>query len=763
MTDVLLEKVSRLPQKPGVYIMKDAEGVIAYIGKATNLRSRVRSYFGANDTRAFVQYLDHWLRDLDVIVTQSPKEALLLENTLIKKHRPRFNFMLRDDKNYLSLRVDTTHAWPRVELVRQIRDDGAQYFGPYHSAQSVRQTLGVINRFFHLRNCPDTVLNNRTRPCLQFQIKRCPAPCVLPVSRDEYLDDLHHAMLFLQGRESELTNQLEARMVRAAEQLEFEQAAHLRDQIAAVKSSLQRQSAVQTTLVDQDIIGLHRQGGSVAVAVLTFRRGSLTDVATFGLSDQVFPDEELLASFVSQFYSLQSRTPPSEVLLHVLPSESDVLEELLTEERGSKVKFIVPQRGDRRKLIEMAEENARTWFDEHMTSTARTMAAVSKLREKLGLRQMPRTMECYDISNFQGRQIVASQVAFADGEPDKARYRKYRIRTTAGQDDFASMFEVLQRRAKQAMDGILAMPDLIIIDGGKGQLNMAIQALHDLGFHDQEIVSLAKSRVVGTTADLDAPTYSPERVFLPGHREPRVLKQNSDELYLLTRIRDEAHRVAITYHRELRKKATLRSKVDEIEGIGPTKRGQLLRHFGSVKKLREATLSDIESAPGMNRNLAARVYAFFHPDAIDRPSSHVDVDLPSFDEFDDMSGGDDMDQRSPDEGDDVVFDEVGEADDDLLASDLPDLPAAFAGTDLLSNSAGRPTRTKPKSALSTSDESTTRPPTRNRSAGVAPSTSRVQPWEDGAPVVTTADQLRERMGTTRVIAAGSKRPRKKQR
>jgi len=761
VTDALHEKVNRLPQKPGVYLLKDAEGVIAYIGKATNLRSRVRSYFGHQDTRAFVQHLDQWLRDVDVIVTQSPKEALLLENTLIKKHRPRFNFMLRDDKNYLSLRIDTAHAWPRVELVRHIRDDGAQYFGPYHSAQSVRQTLSVINRFFHLRNCPDTVLNNRIRPCLQYQIKRCPAPCVLPVSRDEYLDDVHHAMLFLQGRESELSHQLESRMERASEQLEFEQAAHLRDQIAAIRASLQRQSAVQTTQVDQDIIGLHRQGGSVAVAVLTFRHGSLTDVATFGLNDQVFPDEELLGSFVSQFYSLQSRTPPGEILVPVMPADSGDLEDLLTDERGSKVRFTAPQRGDRRKLIEMAEENARTWFDEHMTSTARMMAAVSKLREKLGLRQMPRTMECYDISNFQGRQIVASQVAFADGEPDKSRYRKYRIRTTAGQDDFASMFEVLQRRAKQALDGILSMPDLIIIDGGKGQLNMAIQALHDLGFHDQEVISLAKSRVVGTTADLDAPTYSPERVFLPGQREPKVLKQNSDELYLLTRIRDEAHRVAIGYHRELRKKATLRSKVDEIEGIGPTKRGQLIRHFGSVKRIREATLVEIESAPGMNLNLAARVYAFFHPDAIDRPSAAMDIDLRSFEAFDVGSDADDMDQRDPDS--DAEFDDIDESDDEQIAVDLADSRSALAGShrsldlpeDLARAASGRPPDSTVTSAL--------RSGSIHRGSDVARSTARVQPWADGAPVVSPADQLRERMGTTRVIAAGSKRPRKKQR
>lgn len=762
MSDALHEKVNRLPQKPGVYLLKDAEGVIAYIGKATNLRSRVRSYFGQQDTRAFVQQLDYWLRDVDVIVTQSPKEALLLENTLIKKHRPRFNFMLRDDKNYLSLRIDTGHAWPRVELVRHMRDDGAQYFGPYHSAQSVRQTLSVINRFFHLRNCPDTVLNNRTRPCLQYQIKRCPAPCVLPVSRDEYVDDVHHAMLFLQGRESELTDQLEARMERAAEQLEFEQAAHLRDQIAAIRASLQRQSAVQTTQVDQDIIGLHRQGGSVAVAVLTFRHGSLTDVATFGLSDQVFPDDELLGSFVSQFYSLQSRTPPAEILVPLLPADSAELEDLLAEERGSKVRFTAPQRGDRRKLIEMAEENARAWFDEHMTSTARMMAAVSKLREKLGLRQMPRTMECYDISNFQGRQIVASQVAFVDGEPDKSRYRKYRIRTTVGQDDFASMFEVLQRRAKQAIDGVLPMPDLIIIDGGKGQLNMAIQALHDLGFHDQEVVSLAKSRVVGTTAEQDAPTYSPERVFLPGQREPKVLKQNSDELYLLTRIRDEAHRVAIGYHRELRKKATLRSQVDDIEGIGPTRRGQLIRHFGSVKRLREASLTEIESAPGMNVNLAARVYAYFHPDAIDRPATAMSFDRDYPDDLDFGPDADDLSQRHPDE-EEFLLDDLDDPDDEPLTAELSDPGAALSREHRQFQHPDDGVRAASGRLHDSAVASAPRSGSTRRAPDGARSTSRVQPWEDGAPVISNADQLRERMGTTRVIAAGSKRPRKKQR
>jgi excinuclease ABC subunit C len=630
VTPELEDKIARLPTRPGVYLMRGPKGEIVYIGKATNLRSRVRSYFTGHDPRQFVRFLGELLTDIDVMISQNPKEALLLENTLIKKHRPRFNFMLKDDKNYLSIRVDLEHEWPRVELVRQISKDGARYFGPYHSAQNVRKTLNVLNRYFQLRTCPDTILNNRSRPCLQHQIKRCPAPCVLDISRDAYMDDVGHALLFLQGKQVELTEELVTQMMRAAEHMEFERAAHLRDQIKAIESSLTQQSAVQTTLADQDVIGICRQGENVAVAVLMFRGGSLMDVSNYALHDQLFPDEDLLNSFIAQFYQLSGNNPPETIYCPTEPNEQETIASYLSDVRGTKVSIHVPRRGEKRDLLDLAIDNATNYFQETLSSTARSMAALEKLQSRLRLRQIPRTMECYDISNFQGKQIVASGVRFLDGDADRANYRRYRIRTTQTQDDFQSMFEVLTRRAKASMDGSFPMPDLLVIDGGKGQLSMAVQALQDLGMHDQEIVSLAKSRVEGTD-DNDAPQYSAERVFVPGHKEPIVLKQNSDEMYLLTRIRDEAHRVAITYHRDLRKKETLRSRLDDIEGVGPSKRAALLKHFGSVKGVREATLAELEAAPTVGRRLAATVFSFFHPDELDAFSDVVESidDIPA--------------------------------------------------------------------------------------------------------------------------------------
>lgn len=637
MTPELEDKIARLPTRPGVYLMRGARGEIVYIGKATNLRSRVRSYFTGNDPRAFVRFLGDLLTDIDVVISQNAKEALLLENTLIKKHRPRFNFMLKDDKNYLSIRVDLEHPWPRVELVRQIRQDGARYFGPYHSAQNVRKTLNVLNRYFQLRTCPDTILNNRSRPCLQHQIKRCPAPCVLDISRDAYMDDVGHAVLFLQGKQAELTSKLSQQMMRAAEQMEFERAAHLRDQIRAIELSLTQQSAVQTTLTDQDVIGLCRQGENVAVAVMTFRGGSLSDVSNYALHDQLFPDEDLLNSFIAQFYQLTGNNPPEVIYCPVEPSDAESIAHYLSDVRGTKVSIHVPRRGEKRDLLELAIDNATNYFQETLSSAARNLAALEKLQSRLRLHQMPRTMECYDISNFQGKQIVASGIRFLDGEPDKANYRRYRIRTTQTQDDFQSMFEVLTRRARAAIDGNFPMPDLLVIDGGKGQLSMATQALHDLGLHDQEIVSLAKSRVQGADEN-DAPQYSAERVFVPGHKEPVVLKQNSDEMYVLTRIRDEAHRVAITYHRELRRKETLRSRLDDIEGVGPSKRAALLKHFGSLRKVKDATLAELEAVPTIGRRLAATVYAYFHPgeldeavDVVERIDEVHDLDEPTYD------------------------------------------------------------------------------------------------------------------------------------
>lgn len=619
MTPELTDRLLRLPTQPGVYLMRGPQQSVLYVGKATNLRSRVRSYFAGNDPRAFVRHLDGLLTDVEVFVTSNAKEALLLENTLIKKHRPRFNVMLRDDKNYLSLRIRRDQAWPRVELVRQIRSDGALYFGPYHSAQSVRQTLTLLNRYFHLRTCPDHVLNNRQRPCLQYQIRRCPAPCVLPVDREAYLDDVDHAVLFLQRRQDELVPRLERAMLAASEDLAFELAGRYRDQLQAVQASLTTQDAVQTRAVDQDVVAIYREGEAIAVAVMEFRGGRLADIATWGFFDQLLEDDVWLEGFLTQYYAT-GRIPPAEVLTSVQISDAGDMRDALSELRGSRVKLLTPQRGERTRVIALAQQNAQRHFDEALSHRARAIEAVEKLARRLGLRQAPRVMECFDISNFQGTHVVASQVVFVDGVADRSRYRRYRIRTVVGQDDFASMYEVLARRARRAREGGDPLPDLIVIDGGRGQLQKAIEALTDLRMQDEvEIASLAKSRVKGVDAE-DTPERSPERVFLPGRKEPVVLPQTSDENLLLERIRDEAHRFAITYHRELRSRATLRSRLDDIPGVGETRRTALLRQFGSVKKVAAASLTALEATPGLGRTSAARVFAFFHPDAIDRPA-----------------------------------------------------------------------------------------------------------------------------------------------
>lgn len=620
MSPELQERLARLPQAPGVYVMRGKKNEVLYVGKATDLRSRVRSYFSGHDPRAFVANLEAMLGEIETIVCSSPKEALMLENTLIKRYRPRFNVMLRDDKNYLSLRIDERHDWPRVELVRRMRDDGATYFGPYHSAQSVRQTLTLLNRFFHLRTCRDSVLYNRVRPCLQYQIKRCPAPCVLPVEPAAYREDVRRAKLFLAGRRDELVRDLEARMYRASEMLEFEEAARVRDQISAVRDSLDKQYVVDASLEDRDVIGLYREGETATVVVMQFRNGSLVDVVAHPLDDQLLPDDELVSSFISRWYTA-GRDVPDEILVPMgLENDAD-LAAALSEGRRTLCRIETRQRGDKRKLLDLAERNARTWFAENHDEAARTRKLLENVRSRLTLRNLPRVIECYDISNFQGRQVVASQVVFVDGKPARARYRRYRIRSFSGQDDFASMFEVLQRRVRRARDMGEPLPDLIVIDGGKGQLNAAVEALRELGIVEQDIVSLAKSRVVDTDVATDASVRSNERIFVPGRKNPWELKRNADETALFERIRDEAHRVAISYHRELRGKATLRSGLDDVAGVGKARRAELLRHFGSLARLREASLRDLEAVPGLSRSLAARVFAAFHPGESDAPGA----------------------------------------------------------------------------------------------------------------------------------------------
>lgn len=604
-----LARTRDLPTAPGVYVMKDAEGAVVYVGKAKSLRARVAQYFqeGTSDYRAFIRLLGGLLADIETVVTRSEKEALLLEREMIRRHEPRFNIIWKDDKQYLCLRVDPKHAWPRVEVTRRMRKDGARYFGPYHSASAARQTLRVINRHFQLRTCRDTVLNNRTRPCLEYQIGRCPAPCVLDVSRDAYMENVDDVLLFLEGRGETLVERLEQRMWAAAAEEAYERAAHYRDQLRAVRKTMEKQGVALTQLRDLDVLGVFREGADVGISLVEVRGGRVENIQTTLFEEQAADDEEILASYILQRATeAGSAALAPELLVPFELEDAEVLVEIIGEELGRKVSIRTPKRGEGKKLLELAVENAEHGFHEQRLKTGALERTLEGLKTRLGLAKLPLRIECYDISNLGAHLIVGAQVVFERAAPAKQRYRKYRVKRLGGQDDFASMYEVLSRRFKRGLEeGDL--PDLVVIDGGKGQLEVARAVFRDLGVEGVDLVSLAKSRVVGRDEG-DGTTRSPERVFLPGAKEPLVLPQTSAEVLLLARIRDEAHRFGITFHRELRNKARLRSGLEEIPGVGPTRRKALLRHFGSLRRLREASMEDIAAVPGVGAAAAKRIH-----------------------------------------------------------------------------------------------------------------------------------------------------------
>jgi excinuclease ABC subunit C len=661
MDAALRQKLDTLPAEPGCYLMKDRAGAIVYVGKASSLRQRVRSYFdaGRGDDRLFVPLLDDLLGDIEVIVTRSEKEAVLLENELIKKHRPRFNVRLRDDKDFIVLRLDGTRPYPRLEVrrARESRRPDARYFGPYSSASSIRETLRVVNRFFQLRTCTDHVLEHRKRPCILYQIHRCPAPCVYEIPPEEYARSVEDAVEFLEGRETELVERLRGRMEEAAGALRFEEAARVRDQLQAVERSLEKQRVLMSDRADRDVIGLYREGPDLVLQVLAMRAGKLQDSQSHPFREQEFPDAEIVSSFLSLYYEQQPA--PDEVLVPLEPTEADALADVLSERRGRRVRLLTPQRGAKADLLEVAARNAEQSFRSWHEKDERREEALVALVRALHLVKPPRWMECYDISTFQGALAVGSGVSMKEGEPDKANYRRYKVKGVAGQDDFAMLHEVISRRLRRAM-GENQFPDLIVIDGGKGQLNAALAAAKDLGVGTSpvtgipgapfvEMVGLAKSRLVdsgvGTARVIrgrgrrggralrqaqgervilaDAAeavekgfvselARSPERVFLPNRKDPVILRQNSAELFLLARLRDEAHRFAITFHRKLRRERNFRSVLEEIPGIGEGRKKALLRHFGALKRVREATLEEIAAVEGFGPKQARLIHEFFH-------------------------------------------------------------------------------------------------------------------------------------------------------
>ena len=602
----LADKIQQLPAAPGVYLMRDADGTIIYVGKARSLRQRVRSYFNASgDSRYHVKFLVARVVDIEVMLTDTEKEALLLENTLIKQHHPRYNLDLKDDKTYFSLRLDPREKFPRFTIARKTPHDGARYFGPYASASAAREVLRQMTRMFPLRHYPLATCMARKRPCLYYQIGQCSAPCQGLISQEDYAALIEAAMLFLEGKGRQLVAQFRHRMAEASRQRLYEEAARWRNVLRSVQVTVEKQKVVLRD-GDSDVIGFHRDGERLELAVLFIRNGILSGSRLFSLVWEL-DDATALSAFLQQYYTAGVFIP-RDILLPLDIEDAPILAEFLGEMKGGKVTILRPQRGTKRELVEMADKNAASALRKQDDRAAVVETTLAELRQRLHLSRTPLRIECYDISTIQGRFSVGSGVAFSDGLADKKNYRRYRIRTVEGQDDFAMLREVFARRFRTETVEKDGLPDLVVVDGGIGQLNAALVIIAELGLSGRfDLVSLAKSRVV-QDAPAEIVQKGNERVFLPGRKNPVVLRQNSAPLLLLAAIRNEAHRFAIEYHRTVRSKLGIASGIDGIPGIGPKRRSALLRHFGSLQRLQEATIDEMAAIAGMNRATAEKLH-----------------------------------------------------------------------------------------------------------------------------------------------------------
>ena len=609
MTPDLEATLKRLPDRPGVYLMKDARGTVIYVGKAQSLRSRVRSYWqkqSIGPEGQLIRSVIDKVADLEYTMTDSVSEALLLEINLVKRHRPRYNVRLKDDKSYPFIKI-TGEDFPRVERTRKLPADGSRYFGPYASASSVDDAMNLIRRLFPFRTCTLEIHEGRKaieRPCLLYHIKRCQAPCVGYISKADYRADIAQIERFLEGRQEVVARDLSRQMQAASEATEYERAAALRDKVKAIERTMESQKMAAHKTTEEDVLGLARQDTQAAVQLFAVRGGKMVGRDVFLLdAPRESDDATVLSGFVKQYYERATSVPP-EVLVPALPEDAPELEEFLATRRGSAVHLRVPQRGEKRELLQLAARNAtETLQREHarwLADQGKTLAALEELADALALPVMPIRIECYDISNFQGAQSVGSMVVFEEGRPRTGEYRRFRIKEVQGPNDFASHQEVLRRRFKRARTGEEGseeelrwqLPDLVVIDGGKGQLSAAKEVLDELGYHDLAVVGLAKER---------------EEIFLPEREEPVLLATTSPALYLMQRLRDEAHRFAITYHRSLRAKAATRSAFDDLPGVGPKRRAALLRVFGSAKRVREAPVEQVAAVPGIGPALAAKI------------------------------------------------------------------------------------------------------------------------------------------------------------
>jgi excinuclease ABC subunit C len=602
----LEEKLQNLPDEPGVYMMKDQAARIIYVGKALSLKSRVRSYFQKSPKGEKTEIMVRQVADLETIVTHTELEALALESNLIKKHKPRYNIILRDDKNYPYLRFDIRSEYPRLEVVRRLKKDAALYYGPYVPAGGMWESLALIRRTFPIAPCRTEFKEDRpARPCLQFQIGRCLAPCNGGADKAQYRDVVDQVRLFLEGKNRDLIDMLKRRMADASERMEYERAAELRDRIAKIEGALEKQKIISPGFENQDVFGMALEAGRADIQALFIRNGLLLGRKDFYLEDvQGMGSEEVMNDFLRQFYS-KEMIVPQEVLLPMEVPDREVIETWLSEKRSGRVEMLVPQRGRKRELVQMASDNAAHSLREHLLSGRSKEKILQRLREELGLANLPRRIEAFDISNIQGTESVASMVRFENNLPDKGRYKRFRIRTVAGPNDFASMAEVVRRRYQKAKEEA-NLPDLILVDGGMAQLNSALDVLKGLGIEGPDVIGLAKARSGEEGSDREF-----ERVFLPGVEEPVILDPASATTHLVARVRDEAHRFAVTYHRKLRDKRAIQSVLDDIPGIGEVRKKLLLRHFGSVEKIRQASWEELSSVKGVGKSAGGKVFEFF--------------------------------------------------------------------------------------------------------------------------------------------------------
>ncbi len=599
----LQAKLDHLPDRPGVYLMKNARDEILYIGKATVLADRVRTYFQkGSDHTAKTNLMLNQVADLETIVTRSELEALILESNLIKRHRPRFNVVLRDDKQYPYLRLPVKENFPRLTIVRKVQKDGALYYGPYTPAGALRETLKVIRKVFPLATCEIEIDGKAERACIEFEIKRCMAPCIGNQASEEYHHIVKQVRMFLEGRDTELLDTLRAEMRAAAEREQFEEAARLRDRIFKIERTLEKQRVAQTSFTDQDVIGLARQGTAVDLQMLFVRGGLLIGRKDFFWSDVGdASDEELVRSAIEQFYN-KDGLPPKELLVPSPLSEAALIEAWLSEKKGEAVRVVAPERGTKHQLLLLAEENAGAMVADHLRNKETDRRATEELKRLLRLDRAPRRIEGFDISNTMGDQSVASLVVWEDGQAKKSDYRRFRIKTVTGANDFASMQEVVVRRYGEAEN--LPLPDLVLIDGGLGQLAAAVEGLRQVGRAGLPIIGLAKAR-----------GEKEERIFVPGRKNPILLAPSSPATHLLQRIRDEAHRFAITYHRKLRGKALVSSRLDAIIGVGEIRRQRLLKQFGSLETIAQATDDQLREIGGVDARTAAEIRKALKSDA----------------------------------------------------------------------------------------------------------------------------------------------------